>query len=281
MNSLSINSYAKVNIGLQVLGKRDDDYYNIHTIFQELKFHDIIQLTEIERGCELSSTDPTFPLDDSNTCKKAFDIVLSYCSINRGISINVEKNIPQGSGLGGGSSNGAAVIKGMNEMFDLDLSTNEMERLAASVGADVPFFIKGKTQLGEGIGEKLTPVDVEMDHVFLLVISPISISTSWAYSALKNGLEGSVEKPNFSDLFRGDTIPFELFKNDFERIVIPAYPEIGEIKDALINNGARYTSLSGSGSTVFGMFDEDTAAIAAESVLTSDYRTILTYPVHS
>ena len=281
MNSLSINSYAKVNIGLQVLGKRDDGYYNIHTIFQELKFHDIIQLTEIERGCELSSTDPTFPLDDSNTCKKAFDIVLSYCSINRGISINVEKNIPPGSGLGGGSSNGAAVIKGMNEMFDLDLSTNEMERLAASVGADVPFFIKGKTQLGEGIGEKLTPVDVEMDHVFLLVISPISISTSWAYSALKNGLEGSVEKPNFSDLFRGDTIPFELFKNDFERIVIPAYPEIGEIKDALINNGARYTSLSGSGSTVFGMFDEDTAAIAAESVLTSDYRTILTYPVHS
>ena len=131
------------------------------------------------------------------------------------------------------------------------------------IGADVPFFIRGGTQLGEGIGEILTPINVQLDFTFLLVIPPVFISTEWAYNELKNVLEDRVEKANFADLFKRDEIPFELFQNDFERIVIPAHPEIGEIKDSLLNNRARYASLSGSGSTVFGMFDEDTAANAA------------------
>ncbi len=270
-----------MNLGLQVLGKRNDGYHELHTIFQELEFHDTVHMSISDQGCEISSTGPAFPLDDSNTCKKAYTAVCSHYSIDQGIKVNIEKHIPQRSGLGGGSSNGAAVIKGMNKLFDLALAANEMETLAAPVGADGPFFIKGRTQLGEGIGSKLTPIHHLQNYTFLLITPPVSISTIWAYSALKKDLQNKVKKAKFADLLRRDPLPFELFKNDFERIVIPAHPEIGQIKDSLLMNGARYASLSGSGSTVFGMFDEEAAARVAESVFPSDYRTIITSPIHS
>lgn len=282
MSFISLKSHAKVNIGLQVLNKRPDGYHSLNTIFQELDFHDVVTLEKIEHGCELTSNDKNFPLDSTNTCAQAYAAILGQFPNLGGIKIHVEKMIPQGAGLGGGSSNGATVLKGINDLYGLGLSVAALQELGQEIGADVPFFIKGGTQLGEGIGEKLLPINVKLDFSFLLVISPVFISTEWAYGELKKVLENNVEKANFADLFRRDIIPFELFQNEFERIVIPAHPEIGKIKDALINNGAQYASLSGSGSTVFGMFDEDTAAKAAESVLSSDYRTILTHPpVHS
>ncbi len=272
-------SHAKVNIGLQIIGDRDDGYHNIHTIFQELNFHDTVHLSKKDHGCVLTSNNKNFPTDESNTCLKAMAIVKENFKHLGGVSIHVEKNIPQGAGLGGGSSNAAAVIQGVNELYACNFSDEEMKDMAKAVGADVPFFLKGGTQLGEGIGEQLTPIDYKNPHTFLLVIPPISISTSWAYMSLKKPLEGRPEKANFPDLFRRDPIPFEFFKNDFERIVIPAHPEIGVIKDSLLRIGAKYASLSGSGSTVFGMFDKDTTAKEAESILSSDYRTILTAPI--
>ncbi len=278
MNSITLKSHAKVNIGLQVLEEREDGYHDIHTVFQELEFHDTVHISKTEHGCTLSSNDENFPLNKTNTCHKAFDVLKDGGIEIDGISVHVEKSIPQGAGLGGGSSNGAAFLKGINTLYDCGLSDPEMEIMAQKIGADVPFFIIGGIQLGEGIGENLTTIDYHDHHTFLLVIPSVSISTSWAYTTLKNHLEDRVEKANFADLFRRETIPFELFKNDFERIVIPAHPEIGEIKDSLLKNGARYASLSGSGSTVFGMFDEDTTAKAAESKISSDYRTILTSP---
>ncbi len=280
MNTIILESYAKINIGLQVLNQRPDGYHNLHTIFQELEFHDTITLTKIENGCELKSNNRNFPLDKSNTCHKAYTILKQEFPDVGGVKIHVDKRIPQGAGLGGGSSNGAAVLKGLNLLYELSIKENELEKVALEIGADVPFFICGGTQLGEGIGEKLTPIESQLYSTILLVIPPISISTSWAYKRVKKDLDTVGKKANFADFFRRDIIPFELFKNDFERIVIPAHPEIGEIKDALIENGARYASLSGSGSTVFGMFDEDTAAHAAESVLPSNTRTFLTLPKH-
>ena len=280
MDSIVLNSHAKVNIGLLVLNRREDGYHNIHTIFQELNFHDIVTLEKIDAGCELTSIDENFPLDFSNTCAKAHATILRQFPNLGGIKVHVEKKIPQGAGLGGGSSNGAAVLKGLNDLYGLELSADKLSKLAIRIGADVPFFVNGGTQLGEGIGEILTPINVKLDFTFLLVIPAFFIDTNWAYKSLKKSLEDSIEKANFAGLFRRDTIPFELFQNDFERIVIPAHPEIGEIRDSLLKNGASYASLSGSGSTVFGMFDEDTAAKAAESVLSSDYRTILTRPTH-
>ncbi len=281
MDLLTLKSHAKVNIGLQVLDRRKNGFHNIHTIFQELDFHDTVILEKIDFGCELTSNDMDFPLDSTNTCAKAYAMIREQFHDLDGIKIHVEKNIPQGAGLGGGSSNGATVLKGINELYELGLSVADLQDIGKRLGADVPFFIRGGIQLGEGIGEKLSPINVKLDFSILLVIPPVFISTAWAYKELKYGLEGIVEKAKFADLFRRDIIPFGLFKNDFERIVIPAHPKIGEIKDTLLENGAKFASLSGSGSTVFGMFDEDTAAKAAESVFSSDYRTILTLPIHS
>ena len=278
MDSITLKSHAKVNIGLRVLNLRPDGYHNLHTIFQELDFHDTITLTKSESNSKFTASIKDFPLDKSNTCHKAFITLKQEFSELGGVQIHVDKHIPQGAGLGGGSSNGAAVLKGLNQLYELGLVANDLEQLAMKIGADVPFFIRGGCQLGEGIGEKLTPIARLLDYTILLVLPSFSISTSWAYKSIKNGLDVEGKKANFADLFRRDIIPFELFKNDFERIVIPAHPEIGKIKDALLENGARYASLSGSGSTVFGMFDEDTAASAAESVLPSNTRTILTQP---
>ena len=143
MDSITLKSYAKVNIGLHVQDKRKDGYHNIYTIFQELNFYDTVTFSKTDDGCELSSNDETFPTDASNTCTKAHETVKTQCPDVAGIKVHVEKEIPQGSGLGGGSSNGASTLKGVNELYDLGLSNNELEELALQVGADVPFFIHG------------------------------------------------------------------------------------------------------------------------------------------
>ncbi|MFQ6678379.1 MAG: 4-(cytidine 5'-diphospho)-2-C-methyl-D-erythritol kinase [Fidelibacterota bacterium] len=273
-----MKSRAKVNIGLQVLNQRPDGYHNLHTIFQELDFHDTVLISKTENGCVLKSNDKSFPLDKSNTCHKAYTILKREFPELSGVKIYMDKNIPACGGLGGGSSNGAAVLKGLNQMYMLGLSEDDLEQFAVEIGADVPFFIRGGCQLGEGIGERLTPIKVRLNGTFLLVIPPITISTNWAYKSLKKVLDTTREKANFADFFRRNIIPFELFQNDFERIVIPSHPEIGEIKGTLLMHGASFAGLSGSGSTVFGIFDEETAAEAAESVFPPNYRTTLTRP---
>lgn len=184
MNSIILKSHAKVNIGLRVLDQREDGYHNIHTIFQELAFHDTVTISKTDDGYELSSNDKNFPTDSSNTCSKAYVAVKVYCPDAAGIKIHVKKEIPQGSGLGGGSSNGATTLMGMNELYGLGLSNDELTELSLQVGSDVPFFIHGGTQLGEGIGEQLTQLDIELPQSILVIIPDMHISTKWAFSRL-------------------------------------------------------------------------------------------------
>ena len=272
------HSFSKVNIGLKVLDQRDDGYHNIYTVFQELDFRDTITIEKTGDGCTIKTNVDWIPTDESNICHKAYtSLKIKFPNIG-GVSIQIEKNVPIGSGLGGGSANGAAVLKGINKLYDLGLSNRELEQIGASVGADVPFFICGKTQLGEGIGDKLTSLPSHIQGTYLLVIPHISISTPWAYSELKNKLNPENKLPNFVGFFSGDNSSLEIFENDFERIVIPAYPEIGAIKRKLLELGARFASLSGSGSTVFGIFDEDASAKEAELFFRPAHQTILAHP---
>jgi len=276
MNSITLKSHAKVNIGLRVLDQREDGYHNIHTIFQELAFHDTITISKMDDGYELSSNDKNFPTDFSNTCTKAYVAVKVHCPDVAGIKIHVKKEIPQGSGLGGGSSNGATTLKGMNELYGLGLSSDELTELSLQVGADVPFFIHGGTQLGEGIGEQLTQLDIELPQSILVIIPGMHISTKWAYSRLRKNLETGGKAPNFAGLIERNEIPFQFFENDFEKIVFSTYPEIGLIKDQLLANKARFASLSGSGSAVFGLFDDDADAKSAELLFSASNKTMLT-----
>ena len=147
MDFIALNSRAKVNIGLLVLNRREDGYHNLYTIFQELDYHDTITLTKTKSGFELSSDDEHFPVDRSNTCSKAYEAILGQFPNIGGVKIYVEKHIPQGAGLGGGSSNGAAVLKGLNDLYGLELSADKLSRLAMKIGADVPFFVNGHRSL--------------------------------------------------------------------------------------------------------------------------------------
>jgi len=271
-------STSKVNIGLKVLNQRDDGYHNIYTVFQELDFGDTIQIEKIDDGCTIKSNVDWIPIDESNICHKAYSALKTKFPDLGGISIHIQKNVPIGSGLGGGSANGATTLKGLNDLYDLNLSDGELEKIGATIGADVPFFIRGGTQLGEGIGDKLTLLPSHIQGTYLLVIPDVSISTPWAYSELINKLNSEELMPNFVGFFSGDYASLKIFENDFERIVIPAYPEIGAIKRKLLELGARFASLSGSGSTVYGIFDEDASAKEAELFFRPTHQTILANP---
>ena len=271
-------SYSKVNIGLKVLNQRDDGYHNIYTIFQELNFGDSIYIEKRDQDCKIISNVDWIPTDKSNICFKAYNEVKKEFSGVKGLHLKIEKKIPTGSGLGGGSANAAAVLKGINKIYKLKLTASKLEQIASKIGADVPFFIKGKTQLGEGVGEKLTPLHSTIIGTYLLVIPKFSISTEWAYSIIKNKLNDQDKKVNFSSFFNGDYSSLQIFENDFERIVIPAYPEIGAIKIKLLKLGARFVSLSGSGSTVYGIFDDEASAKEAELLFNPSHQTFLGTP---
>ena len=274
-----IRSNTKVNIGLKVLNKRSDGLHNLITIFQEINFGDSIQLKKNKSGCQIKSNVNWIPLDNSNLCFKAYSALCENLSKDLGVKIDINKKVPAGSGIGGGSANAAATLIGLNSLYNLGLDHNKLEKIGSSIGADVPFFIKGGTQLGEETGFKLTKIEKKLEVVILLVVPKVSISTKWAYSQIKNKLKSDNNILKFADLMRNDFLSFKFFENDFEKIVIPAYPEIGFIKNRMLDSGANFASLSGSGSTVFGVFDNKATAKEAESYFHNSHLTILTRPI--
>ena len=274
-------SYSKVNIGLKVLSQRDDGYHNIYTIFQELNFGDSIDIEKRDHGFKIIANVDWVPTNKSNICYKAYTEIKKEFSEVKGIHIKIDKKIPIGSGLGGGSANAAALLKGIKNIYKLEVTESKLEEIGSEVGADVPFFIRGKTQLGEGIGDKLTQLPKAIIGTYLLVIPKISIRTEWAYSVIKNRLNNQNKNAKFSSFINEDYSSLQIFENDFEQIVIPAYPEIGAIKSKLLNLGARFASLSGSGSTVYGVFDDEASAKEAELLFHTSHQTILANPTNS
>ncbi|MDG2366873.1 MAG: 4-(cytidine 5'-diphospho)-2-C-methyl-D-erythritol kinase [Candidatus Marinimicrobia bacterium] len=274
-------SFSKVNIGLKVLSQRDDGYHNIYTIFQELNFGDSIDIEKREHGFKIIANVDWVPTNKSNICYKAYTEIKKEFSEVKGIHIKIDKKIPIGSGLGGGSANAAALLKGIKNIYKLEVTESKLEEIGSEVGADVPFFIRGKTQLGEGIGDKLTQLPKAIIGTYLLVIPKISIRTEWAYSVIKNRLNNQNKNAKFSSFSNEDYSSLQIFENDFEQIVIPAYPEIGAIKSKLLNLGARFASLSGSGSTVYGVYDDEASAKEAELLFHTSHQTILANPTNS
>jgi len=274
-------SYSKVNIGLKVLSQRDDGYHNIYTIFQELNFGDSIDIEKRDHGFKIIANVDWVPTNKSNICYKAYTEIKKEFSEVKGIHIKIDKKIPIGSGLGGGSANAAALLKGIKNIYKLEVTESKLEEIGSEVGADVPFFIRGKTQLGEGIGDKLTQLPKAIIGTYLLVIPKISIRTEWAYSVIKNRLNNQNKNAKFSSFSNEDYSSLQIFENDFEQIVIPAYPEIGAIKSKLLNLGARFASLSGSGSTVYGVYDDEASAKEAELLFHTSHQTILANPTNS
>jgi 4-diphosphocytidyl-2-C-methyl-D-erythritol kinase len=280
MNSINCKAHAKVNIGLQVKDRREDGFHNIHTIFQELELHDQIKIEKRQGGWSIKINNSKIPANESNSCVQSYLAVKKQFTTIDGISITLNKNIPSGAGLGGGSSDAAAVLMGLRELFDLPLDHSGLSEIAVKIGADVPFFIFGGTQIANGIGNLLLQINKPIDGFYLLVVPDIFISTAWAYKALKKHLKEDMDRPNFAHFLEGNNLSNMIFDNDFERIIIPTYPKIGAIKKGLLETGASYASLSGSGSTVFGVYDEEARAKQAESHFQKQYHTFLTRPTN-
>ena len=255
MSSLIFTSFAKINLGLKIINKRDDGYHNLQSLFLEINLHEILTFVESEEFL-LTASDPALAINDTNLICKAYQAMLPFkTDIFTNYKVHVEKVIPMGSGLGGGSSNAACTIVALNDLWKCNLSIQKLKEIGAKLGADVPFFIEGGFQLAEGIGDYLTPVDSTplTNLTFLLVVPDIHISTTWAYKSLNIHLQGENDIPKFAPF----TMPvnWQLFENDFERVIRSTYPEIDEIKSQLYDCGAIFAGMSGSGSTVFGIFD--------------------------
>jgi 4-diphosphocytidyl-2-C-methyl-D-erythritol kinase len=245
---------CKINLGLHVLSKRADGYHNLETCFYPVPWTDVLEVISSKNFAFSSSGNNIPGLPEQNLCVKAYQLLANEFSIDP-VHIHLHKIIPMGAGLGGGSSDAAHVIRMINEIFGLNLPQEKMMQLAASIGSDTSFFIQDRPMLGTGRGEILANSDVDLKGKFLVLVNPdIHVSTSEAYARVMSavpevGLINILSRP--LDQWRN------LLKNDFEYSVFSKYPSIKELKDKLYSLGALYASMSGSGATVFGIFENE------------------------
>lgn len=281
MNALTLFSPAKINLRLEILAKREDGYHEILTILQKISLYDEIYLQiSPQKHISITIDDPSIPADTRNLAYKAASSLFKSQHVSQGLSITIKKSIPAGAGLGGGSSNAASVLQGVNKLLNLALSTDHLMHLAASIGADVPFFLFDNTALARGIGEKLCPVKLQ-ERLWLLIICPnFRISTAWAYKKFKL-LTKQQGNNKVKDYIKNYEHAVSLLVNDLETVVMPAYPAIKKIKSDLIRTGASGSLMSGSGSSVFGIFPSAEQAKTALSLLAlpDGYRVFMVHSI--
>jgi len=266
--SLKLKSLAKINLGLDVLGRRENGYHDVRMVMQTIYLYDNVTLNKIEESeIQLKTNLSYLPVDDKNIAYKAAKMLMEEFNIEGGIEIILDKHIPVAAGLAGGSSNAAAVLVGMNRLFKLGLSQQELMDRGVKLGADVPYCVMRGTVLAEGIGEVLTPL-TPMPKCFVLVAKPsISVSTKIVYEKLD--AHDIAEHPNIDGIIegldQGDLSKIAAFMgNVLERVTIEDYPIIEEIKNVMKEEGALNAMMSGSGPTVFGIFDDKAMAKQAE-----------------
>ena len=263
MKSIELFSPAKVNLRLDILGKRADGYHDIRTVFQKISLGDDVTLDLIKSGIEVACDNPLVPCSEANLAHAAAKMLVSRYSIKDGIRITIKKRIPVAAGLGGGSSNAASTLAGINQLFGLGLSNGDLMTMATDLGADVPFFLFGSSAIGTGIGDKLQAISIQPKLWYLLVTPDMQISTAWAYQNVTRGLTNGAVNITIPSCI--NTIPeiITILYNDLEKVVLPRFPLLQDIKDALRNKGALGCLMSGSGSTVFGLFaSEEKARLA-------------------
>ena len=283
LDKSDIISNAKVNIGLNISTRLKNNYHNIETLIQEVSFFDEINITIFKESGDIEIQQKGIDIGcslEKNTCYIVASLLKNKFNIKNEIKINIKKNIPTGSGLGGGSSNAASILNFFDKKFQLKLSKVEKNQICQTIGMDVPFFIDGGLQFAEGMGEKLKSVPpVFKEHFFVLVFPKLKVSTPWAYANLNKRLPS--KKKLYNLLAQKKTINFNLFGNDFESIVIPRYPEIRDIKKYLLSENAIFSSLSGSGSTVFGIFNNfDEATNSSKMLKKKKYHTVVATPIY-
>jgi 4-diphosphocytidyl-2-C-methyl-D-erythritol kinase len=280
MNYIDLNAYAKINLSLDVIKKRPDGYHDVKMIMQTISLHDKVFLEVIDKGIKIECNVPYVPVDERNIAHKAASVLIEKFRISKGVKIILEKSIPVAAGLAGGSTNAAAVLKGMNTLFGLGLTNTQLRELGKQNGADVPFCLAGGTMLSEGIGEILAPLP-GFNNVSMVLVKPkISVSTAWVYNSLE--LQKITLRPDTDLLIeaiknKNIKLVSENMVNVLETVTIEKYSVINEIKNKLLKLGAEGSLMSGSGPTVFGVFkDFITANNAYEAIKSDKWESFLT-----
>lgn len=268
---LELQAYGKINLGLDVLRKREDGYHEVKMIMQTVKLHDTLYFESVEEDVIILSTNADgLPVNEDNLIYRACQMLKTEYKITDGIRIFLDKQLPVAAGMAGGSADAAAALIGMNRIFDIGLSKDKLMEYGVKLGADVPYCILQGTALSEGIGEKLTALSPMPECVLLLAKPPIDVSTKMVYENLHANelsrhpdIDGIVEALSHQDL-QGITNRME---NVLETVTVTRYPVISEIKNCMTDMGAMQSLMSGSGPTVFGIFTEkETAEKAAEEI---------------
>jgi 4-diphosphocytidyl-2-C-methyl-D-erythritol kinase len=270
-SALIVRSYAKINWTLEVLFRREDGYHELRTIYQTVSLYDRLRLSKTEGSIEIVCNNSRVPCNETNLAYRAAVLLRETLGVAAGVRIEIEKRIPVAAGLGGGSSNAAAVLIGLQQLWCAQIDFRELMRIAASLGSDVPFFLIGGTALGVGRGQEVYPLE-EVNAANLLLVNPgFEVATEAAYSRLSRLTrnEASLIIP-FTQLAAKGIHELPLVaRNDLEEVVLGAYPEIAEIKRRCIELGARHALMTGSGATVFGLFDSLSASRRALSQMRS------------
>lgn len=259
MNSIKLKAYAKINLGLDVIRKREDGYHEVRMIMQTIGLYDKVSILRTNNTSITVKTNlPYLPVDENNLVYKAAALIKNTYQISQGVHIILDKKIPVAAGLAGGSSDAATVLYGLNRLFHLNLPKEELMALGLKLGADVPYCLMRGTALSEGIGEKLTTLP-PFPFCYVLIVKPgINVSTRYVYENLK--LNDSVKHPNIDAIVSAIKTndlreAVSHFDNVLETVTVRDYPIIGQIKEQLMASGAITSLMSGSGPTVFGLYD--------------------------
>lgn len=274
---MKAKAYAKVNIALDVIGKREDGYHLLRMIMQAIDLYDEILIEKIDKGIKINCNKPYVPTDERNLAYKAAKLFMDKFNIKSGVNITINKNIPVSAGLAGGSTDCAAVLKLMNKMFNTNLSDQELMDLGVKLGADVPYCITGGTALCEGIGEKITKLKSFKDKILVLVKPPFGVSTKVVYQEFN--LSKVVFHPNVEGLIKNieeDNLEYVAsnMKNLLENVTLAKYKEIISIKQSMIECGSIGSMMSGSGPTVFAFFDDMVKAQKCYDIMKKKYKDV-------
>ena len=261
---MRLQAFAKINLGLDVLGKREDGYHEVRMIMQTIRMYDQLDMRKsVEPGIHLTTNKKYIPVDENNLVWRAAKLMMDTCGIIEGVSIHLHKVIPVAAGMAGGSSDAAATLVGMNRLFHCGLSKEKLMELGVQIGAEVPYCVLRGTALAEGIGEKLTVLPPMPDCWILIGKPGISVSTKYVYTTLDlntdtvhpdiDGMKKALEDGNLYGIT-------ERMGNVLQDVTIPAYPEVERIKEQMKTLGAVNAMMSGSGPTVFGIFDSEEKA---------------------
>ncbi len=263
MNRIKLQAPAKINYLLDVIRKRPDNYHDLRMVMQRIALSDEIEISLSDTpGIRVYCDRGDVPDGPANIAWRAADALLALSHSNTGIDIFILKKIPMAAGLGGGSSDAATVLMGLNDLLNLKLTDEKLMSVGVRLGADVPFFIFKKTALAEGIGDRLSAVE-GLPQVWIVLVNPnIHVSTAWVYKNLQLTKKSDTDKlPKFNNSIEDICA---LLSNDLESVTIGSFPVIQEIKDALLANGAQGVLMSGSGPTVFGVFEDEQKASACQ-----------------